>query len=498
MKHILPSPAIIVPLFAILTIGCLLPLGCGKDTDENKPQVNVPPYGTPEHYGYLLKTQTARNPYLIKELDRIEEEEALPEDLTDTQTYGSDGGGAKFMVPELSRLFTKTDRDRVLREAENLYPKEKDFKFDSPDHLQRMLKFLDYHNTTREAARKIADRDDFRLHANLLQGMFAELAFVDVVWICAYLEAYQAAESLYVRNDPEKALEAAAYMLRWATFLGNEPHLITRLEAAYLRTEAMHVIIAALHSNNASADTFQNAYTIVMKHINLWPDEQKIWRGERAVGMHTYEVARNSDLGSLLEPKEYTELAETVGAENLDLYIYSNINTDELFYLNAMRRIIDAAALPFHERKYLFATIEDELNQPTIEKEDQQGKKRDRTVLADKLLLPGIEQSQKIIAEDQANWEALARVIAEILHLPNKPKFETNPLTGKLYQVVPLDDSVAAYNIVPLDQNRSTSIKIPIPKSIRPAIDEEKTTPPETETVPRPDIPAVPQPGVPR
>lgn len=499
MKRIIQTRAITLPLLAVLALVCLSSLGCNNDPEE-KSEIEIPPYGTPEHYGYLPQTSTARNPYLNNEIERIEKENGLPKQLTDIDRFGPDGGGAGFLVPELKILFGNSSLgpkyEPILRSAEKLYPK-KDFKFDSPEHLDQAIEFRKRYDTERQASRKIADRNDFRLHANLLLGMFAELKFIDVVWTCAYLEAFQAAEALYKDNDPDEAIVAVAYMLRWATLLGNEPHLVARLEAAYLRTEALHILIAILHSKNANADTFQKAYTVVMKHINLWPDESDALRGERAVGMHTYEVARNSDLNSLLEPDEYAALAEAVGTDNLDRYIYNNINTDELFYLNAMRRIIDSISLPYHERQYLFTTIEDELNQVTIEEVDKKGKKRDRTVLADKILLPNIEQSQIIIAEDRANWEALALAIATALNLPNKPSFETNPLTGKLYQVVALDDSVAVYNIVPIDENRSTSIQIPIPKSIRPLLDTDSSAQPGNDVVPNPESPMVPQPGDP-
>lgn len=485
MNRIIHSAVITVPLLAILIITCAIPIGCNRDgANSGNSNVEIPPYGTPEHYGYLLRTRTTRNKHLQEELSRIEGEGemGMPDQLTDTEKLGPDGGGDGIAAAEIANLFPPQALGAILRSASEMFP-EKGFEFASPEHLSRAIEFRERYDTTRKAARKIADLENFRLHVNLLQGMFADLTFIDVAWTCAYLEAYYAAEALYVRHDPDDALEAVAYMLRWATFLGNEPHQVTRLEAAYLRTEAMKVLLATLESKYASPKMFRRANKIVFEHLKRWPDESIPWRGERAIGLHTYEVARQGDLNSLLEPDEFIALAETLGTDNLDQYIYSNINTDELFYLSAMRRLIAGMARPYFERKFLFSTFEDELDQ---------GDKRKHAALAANILLKGLERSHAVIAEDRANWEAIALALA-VANYQEPPPYKTNPRTGNQYLVTKYDDSVTVDNIAPIDQDLTTSISIPIPQPASPAPHGDVVPQPTDATVPRAESSTMPR-----
>ena len=85
------------------------------------------------------------------------------------------------------------------------------------------------------------------------------------------------------------------------------------------------------------------------------------WIGDRAQGLHTYELIRDGYLTSLLSRSELALLNEDRQFNAFLRATTENVDADELFYLRTMRRIIQECAQPFFHRKLTLQQLEEDL-----------------------------------------------------------------------------------------------------------------------------------------
>jgi len=414
MRHL----ALMLSLLGLLVVGC----GGGQSADSLKQR-------SPEDYGELPGLRSSPNQELQDELARIVEEEGTP-DLVGPAAVAD----AENVVAGLMELFPPARVLSLRRKAEELLPKGK-FEFD-PIGLQRVLSFGDKHEAERVQLAEILRRPQCNFAIQFKAGFLADLEFLDVVWLCASLEAFQAAKALS-DNDTPKAIQSLWSMLRLASCLGAEKHIDARLEAAYLRTKAFVVLQAIVDRQCTRREHLRQLQAMVQDHMKTWPHDSGVWIGDRAMGLHAYELVRDGTVMELLTADEVARFADENILLELDAAAKRQVDEDELYYLLTMRNIIESCKDPYFKRVALFDDILDEWQETR--------NTTDFPMIAARLLLPNIQQSQAIQAQDRANWEAWALALSAAIG-KEMPAYEVNPLTGKKYELVQNQDQTVVGN----------------------------------------------------
>lgn len=410
MRH----SALPLTLLAAPLVGCMLVVGCSRPSSPQAAEELLP-----EHYGKLPGLKGTPNKELQDELGRIREQGGTPEQLSDPAVAEADNVAAG-----MRDLFPRQRIRSILKDSEEIFPPaRKDFDL-KPTQLQRAIRFRTRHDAQRVRVRKLLARPQCNFGIQFLAGSMADLTFVDVVRICGRLEAFCAAEALDEdRADP--AIDSLQVMLRLARYLAAEKHYNTRIQAAYLRTEAFGVLKAIVAEDRLSRNQLDRLYEMVRLQLESWPSDAGAWIGERAVGLHAYEMVRDGRLLDWLGP-EIIELSRNENVNDLAAAARRSVNQDELYYLKTMRAVIDRCRQPYYQRIALFDTIVNELQELRNSSEFP--------LVAARFLLPGVQPGHQWQAHDRANWEAWTLALASATGRSPPPNL-VNPLTGEHYQL---------------------------------------------------------------
>ena len=404
------------------------------------------PTFVPEEIGALPGLKASPHAGLQDELARIVEQGGLPEQLDESDVADESNVAAGVMV-----LFPlDAERLQSIFDASARVVPPRGFDFD-PVRLQNAIEFRAKYHDEWKASREALRRPQCDFRVEFLRGPLADAAFVDVVRICGRLEACAAAEAL-APDKPGDAVEALAMMLQWAGHLGAEPHPVPRLEAAFLRSEAFAVAQAIVqHPRIARAD-LESLAAVVAAQLAAWPDDAKAWIGDRALGMFVYEMVRRGELLAMLSEAEMEAFRQAGSLRQVAEAARRIVDTDQLFYLDTMRNVIEGCRRPYHARADVFRTITADLEH-----------RRDTSdfPLVAELLLKDLRNGQAIQARDRANWEAWLCGLHAALGRPIP--FQTNPLTGKPYLVDREDDFVTVRGIGTEQPGDDSPIGIAVP-----------------------------------
>jgi hypothetical protein len=259
----------------------------------------------------------------------------------------------------------------------------------------------------------------------LIEGMLADLGFLEPLVLGCRLESIAAAVSLSDR-DPERAIEHLQPQFLAARVLADEPNVTTRLTAANLRTDALHLAQAIATHPQATPATHARLCDLLLAHTSDWPADETAWIGERAAGLLVYELVRDGQYLSLLSRDEVADLRERRTLDPTVRAVMRHLDADERFYLRTMRTVIEASSLPYFQRKDVLAAIRREL--VALERSSEY------PLIAGQILLADLEQAHLRLAEDRAatlGWLAALTSAAgrELSSLP------TNPLTGQALDI---------------------------------------------------------------
>ena len=402
----MPRAMLITALLGLLAGGC-----GGQQAADVSERIKA------EDYGALPGLRATPDKKLRDELARITEERGTPELIGKTTIIEEENVAAG-----LAGLFPREKVDLIFEQSEKVFPSGS-FVFD-PIRLQRAINIRKKYDAQRLRARDALGRPHCDFGVRFMAGFLAELKFIDVVRISARLEAFQAAESLAV-DAPDEAIESLGYMLQLASCLGAEKHHNARLEAAFLRTEAFRVLQAVVQHDQITRKRLDRLYEMVEDQLAGWPDDADAWIGDRALGLHVYEVVRAGNLEDLLTENEIRQFQQEDELKELLTAAARSVDHDELYYLQTMRKIIESCSQPYFTRLTLFDSIGDELQEKRISPEFP-------IVATWVLLLPDIRKGHAIQARDRANWEAWALALA-LATGRQAPPYRVNPLTGKEY-----------------------------------------------------------------
>ena len=447
--------------YLVLSIGLwtCFALGCSKPAaPEKEPEVR-----TPEGYGRLPGLSQVPHQGLQDELARIVEEGGTPEQLSQTTVPPADN-----VAMGLLELFPEKRVGSIARAAEERFPPGP-FQL-NPVELQKAVNFYKKYDKEQLEARQALQRPQCDFGIQFLAGNTAEMKFVRVVWLLGRLEAFRAADALN-QGDIDGAIEALSFILRLAQCMAAEKCVEPRLEAAYLRTKAFTILQAIVRNRGLQQSHLDKLYHLVEQQLKTWPSDAQAWIGDRAMGMHAYEMVREGNLLELLTQEEMTQFTEERVIGQLAEAARRNVDKDELFYLQAMRQIIDSCAKPYWQRIEIFEAIDQQLQ---TNRNDS-----DFPLVAARLLLPNIQAAQAIQAQDRANWEAWLLALAAATNR-EPPPYEKNPLTGKSYRVNKLDHQVLVEQIGSAEEG-SPTVFIPLPEAAQPSSSQAVAPMPSSE-----------------
>jgi len=401
----------------------LLASGCGPSPARERLKTPKEPFEQ------LPGLRASTHPELRRELVRLTDERATPLLVGHAAVPVEQNAAAP-----LAGLFSNEDLDYLERHSESI-AKISGLPLTGAA-LDEGASMLAGHERQLDITRRALDRPRCHLGVDATRGALADLALVRTARLAARWEAFAASRAL-AKRDLAGAIESLVRSLRWAEHLSRERHVVARIEGAHVRLEALSIMAHLVEQPGITPDDQAYFADLIAYQLDRWPADAEAWIGDRAQGLHTYEMARQRKILRLLTPGEIAQFESEGLAGRFRRFIPSELDEDEWFYLATMRRIIDACRLPYYERDDIFATLHAELAEFAAQ---------DRyPLIAARLLLADVEQAQRTQAEDRAACEAYC-IALSLAAGRSRPPFQTNPLTGTAYEVT---DEVSRVSVRP-------------------------------------------------
>ncbi len=424
----------------------VVPRGGGIPRDAGLRGGSLPPDdpGFAAQFGDLPRLTRTSNLKLIRELRQLNVEESIPSQLmTDAKPFAhwvrlntarQAPDARSDTAIALASALTRGKVKRLIRESHELFPK----RFPPwPEELRKLARRRMENDDARVRFRKAMrlPKCDFGVEFN--RGLLADFLFVDYVRVGADLESYYAVEALS-HGDCEEALESAESILIGARRLMEARHPTPRLAASSLHQRALWILRSCAESSKASQSDARRCLDLVHKQLELWPDERDVWVADRSDGLHAFEMIRQGYVLSVLSAKEFEKIEREIGLDRFHAAVSANIDVDELFYLQATRRLIDGCERPYSERIGVFEEIAEEMGRLRTTEE--------HPMLSDWILLSHVQIGHRELALDLARMQAMSLALCHLLNLPNRD-YSQNPLTGLAYRIENDRETVRVFGV---------------------------------------------------
>jgi hypothetical protein len=419
-------------------------LGCGRASVDTLDATD----GLAQ-YAELPGLKTTHSSALRAEYARLISEQATPAQLPPVERPPNNARSVPkpFLdgSTEVVRILTDEVRTELKRLRE-IYPAG---KFEIGGRLPRIQDLLRKHAKQLVAYEKLLANKDRQFVVDHTAGITADLQFVEGVRLGNRIVALQIADHLeHGRLDaclaPLESLFAAIEALSRCN------HMVPRAAAVQLRREALEVVRAVLVHEEADRRLAERMLQMVSLQLDRWPSDGTAWVGERAVGLHTYELIRDGHLLSLLHYDEILQLNDEVGATKLGPMVMQGLDGDELFYLTTMRAVIESCDRPYSSRQSTLQRIEKDLAVL------QEGSSY--PFVADQILLADVLRGQRLQGVDLARTLAWQTALRLSLGISVDERIR-NPLTGFPFIIETSDGEILLAAIDP--QHREPPIVLP-------------------------------------
>lgn len=389
----------------------------------SKPQPAMDGPDDARDHARLTRTKLTHNRELQAEIARLEAERATPLLLHGKGKLDGEGNSGSAQPSQLETIFPPRTRDSLRRRIDGIWPAEQ-FEL-KPTTRSAAAELLSKNASPLERFQRLIAQPNFSFTVDHSLGLMADTSYIDAVHIGSRLVGLSASAELD-GNRLDAAIARLKSMFRAAELLSREKSVAARAAAAYRRRDALQVLEAIARHADATTATHRALHQLLSTQLARWPADEEAWIGDRALGLHTYELIRDGYLLSLLTQQEVGVFNGQVGLDELAALVGENIDRDELFYLQAMREYITACQHPFYERTALFQQIEQDIEVLRASEA--------YPFVADQLLLVQIQETQRLQAKDRARCEAW--LFALELSLGMTPEdTRINPLTGSPFVV---------------------------------------------------------------
>jgi hypothetical protein len=435
-----------VPLRLTLTsaFSCLLLLSaCNRASIQESPKELREKAFT---YSNLELTNGTRHQALHDELERVKTENGFPLTMTSQRVNTEQGllawkkPGAKpipdadnFVVAILTAIPVDR-RARLQRQLERSYP-DGALRLSTLqlEHIHDVLADWQTERNAIQNALKL-QRSDFGVSYS--QGLLADLNSVNVVMMAHRLLAEEAINAAY-GGDLQAATLALPNLFRISAALAAESNLTMRIAAARLRQDGLRIVEFIAHHPDVQEFHIGAMQSLISNQLQSWTEDAEAWRGERAIGLHAYEMVRDGQILSLLTTEESKQVLEQ-GPQRFGRAIQKNLDEDELFYLRTMRKVIEICRDPYFKRLKSLTDLGAEL--------ESRRKGSNQAFVADLLLKKDLQWGQRQQAVDRAAMEAwlIALSSSKGVILKQQP---VNPLTGRAYRIVEEGSRIEVYDV---------------------------------------------------
>lgn len=418
----------------LLVLTLLMFVGCSPSAGKESASDKDPFL----EYAELPGLKGTHHPQLQSELARIRAERATPK-LLDADAAGGDASArasGSDLVRVLTDAFTRQQLRFASQGAQRLFPRP--LNTWTPITTAQAIQLRRKFDQPRLQIRQALLEPSAQLRPSYARGVGLDVTFVNAAEVYSRLEICRAVEHL-TADEPEPAANSLYAVLRLVDLLARQKHVVSRLAAAGIRSEALAFAQVFLRQGDATAaDVAELAKRIEWQLAN-WPPDANAWIGDRAMGMHIYEMIRGGQVLSVLTDRELDELQKADALMAFSEAASRSIDEDEWFYLDTMRSIIEACEQPFYRREQALMKLECKVK----ERRDS----HDYPVVAGRLLLPGTHKAQRRQAADRALVEAWAIALAAARG--KIPPSGENPLTGRPYAVEIGAEKITVSNIDP-------------------------------------------------
>ena len=376
-------------------------LGCRPNDESARESISG--------FGELELTQRTSDSKLQEELARIQGSGGFPLQLQQRQPRAGSEGDLTALC---QTAFPSTERILSIDRAfEAVWP-ESGLRFTDVG-LEHARRLAEPHQRLREVVMSRILQDESGFCIAFDQGMSAPTLWLDTVGLVARLEAIELASSVH-QGHPDDALESLADLTRLAEKLEGSASLVAHLKAVDVRRWVIEGIQMIANSSQATQATHRTLYEMVTRDREKEDDESLAWIGDRAMGLHTYEMVRAGEYLSLLSDDEIAALEERNEKMDKALVVRRNVDHDELFYLDTMRLLISGSSKPYHARR---AEVD-----AWFESLDQRAEEPRYPAVAAELLLVGVSTAQQRLARGRARRDAWWLALAEATgNSPSEP-----------------------------------------------------------------------------
>jgi hypothetical protein len=424
----------------------VLAAGCGVNSVNSATSASG---AAAEKYAELPGLQASPNSQLQAELELLKQEQATPIQLVSHEAVGRQRNyGIEPPTIRIERAFPALGRNLLAEEIDGLFPTETVHLRGAERQRARVL--LRRQAAARELFRMAIPLDEAGLELQHQLGLLADFGFLDSLRIGCRLEILDAADDLS-EHRLEAALNALEVLLRVAHVLSAEKCLTARLTAVEIRADALRIVETITRHRFASAQIHEQIQEMLRREIDAWPPDTDAWIGDRALGLHTYELVRDGNFLSLLNADEVARLEGKGLLKSTAQAALKNVDADELFYLQAMRRLIDVSRRPYYERTAVLVQIRQEL---TASEETAE-----YPLVAGTILLSDFERGQRMQAEDAARMVAWHYALQLALNSEATVPTPLNPLTGREFTVLREDKRLVVSGILP-GVDRTVSLRL--------------------------------------
>ncbi len=400
---------------AILIVACLaLCAGCGQQPRRfAKPK---PPDF--RRFGELPALAKSADPQLVDELARLRAEEATPAQLAarepavDVQTQMN----LRDDVP-VQRVRS------LLEDIDEVYPRGR-FELSSATQ-QRARDLLAHEAKLIEKAQQPWQGDAPQTIVDHAQGLLADHYLLELAELAHRAGALQAQVAMTDGQFAEAA-SSVYWMLTLDHRLATMPSLLPRVKGAQLRLEALRVLEMLVRDEAVTAATLASFRDLLQTQLANWPEDADAWIGDRAQGLHTYEMIRHGLVLSIFTDDELKDLGSGAGASATAKAIAKDVDTDQRYYLKAMREMIAACEQPYYQRRAVLQQIRDDLQ--------RNRNAPDFPIVAGRILLTDLDGGHRWQAKDRAACEGWAIALC-VATGASPPAYTLNPETGVAYAV---------------------------------------------------------------
>ena len=411
-----------------------MPSGCHRNARSQKD-----PAEAFDGYADLPGLQATHHHQLKAEYAMLVAERATPKllDQDAGTVFGEDN--SSNLVNLLSEQFNSSAVEYGISRTDRIFDGDY-LQWDSVN-LMQASQFARQYEKQRSALREALRDGNVFVRIELSRGVGMNIEFIDEARRHDRLEMFHAADQV-VSGDLNGAIGSLQVMFLLQEKLGAAQHVVARLSAAKCRRESQSLVQAIASHASVAPEHLQSLRQMFAGQLTAWPDDSRAWVGDRAQGLHMYEMIRDGHLMSLLTEEEFVKHTTDRSLEAFLAAADRSIDSDEYFYLRWMRSLIDDCDRPYHEREATFDRLRNEL------KELQQSP--EYPLIADRLLLKGIQQGQQQQALDRAWVEAWTNALTLAVE-ERSPPFATNPLTGRSYNIAFENGNVIVSRIDPSD-----------------------------------------------